>query len=613
MRFGAGFRLAAGAGFRLAAGAALPLVVAALFAWIALPSRWAPGWPEARARLDAMVAVPVEAHAERPWLLAALALTAQEDRRLTDRVALGRSIPIDPRACARALAANLRAGGVREGCSTLAMGLAGMALGPTDGERGWTRKLAQVRLAWTLTGLAPDRLVGHYLAHIPCGTDLTEGLEGCALLHFGRRVTALTDAEAVLLASAVQAPSLDLRDPERARRRVDRVGRAMLELGWIDPGTAAAIEQSPIRLGRMYPDYVRAWRRDLDLAWTAALGRSLAAIDPLLAKDPDLVRVAAVFDARGELVGTAGASAWLDMPFEAGSWMKPWCAASMAEVAGPAWLESAPVPLRLPLRDRGLRSYHPRNVGHALPALATPAEWLMRSVNTGNLGAWLVGWFSAPPEVVRDALAEALAPSELAAWSAPRDRSETARLYAAWTGTTLPDETVAILPGIRALTTTTVRRCLARVRADVGPVDVPGDDLSTLLGLAEAPLRGWGHGFAALWIRDGAPTPIAEAMQRWGPVGTLKSVARRVPGGLPYKTATARRSVGIAARFEVATADGGVEPVVVIFALARPSGSPIRPWDSGALAPALHRLVDILYPAPGPAGSAAALASARPP
>ena len=127
--------------------AAVPATLAALV-FLLLPGRLWPEWEGARDALDELTDLSDTSWRADPALAAAgLALVAQEDERLFRRTLAGGVVPLDARACARAAVVNLKAMGIREGCSTLPMQVAKLAI--PEGirfERSWSRKLLQIRL-----------------------------------------------------------------------------------------------------------------------------------------------------------------------------------------------------------------------------------------------------------------------------------------------------------------------------------------------------------------------------------------------------------------------------------------------------------------------------------
>jgi penicillin-binding protein 1A len=130
------------------------------------------------------------------------AFIAVEDRRFRQHHG------VDWRGVVRALASNVRAGGVREGASTITMQLArNVFLGNRASERSWGRKLLEWRFAMLLEqALSKDDILERYLNAIYLGNGVY-GVEAASRDLFGKRVGELTLAEAALLAGLPKAPS----------------------------------------------------------------------------------------------------------------------------------------------------------------------------------------------------------------------------------------------------------------------------------------------------------------------------------------------------------------------------------------------------------------------
>lgn len=574
----------------------LPLLIAALAILLPLlvtlvaPGLVFPSWDRSRDALaQALRARPSVDWRDDPELqMAALALMAQEDRRLPSRWG-----PMDLRSCGRALLSNLVAGEVREGCSTLQMQLARLAM-PAElfAQRTWTRKLMQVRLSVGLIGTAPERVLDAYLAALPCGSDLAVGLDRCALLHFGRTAEQLSAAEAVALLTSVPAPSRELRDIEAARARVRRSLSAALGLGWLSADQVASILESPLQIERLHPDLVRAAAAGRDVALTTQLQQAIAAaraaaVDKQDSPD-DLLILGAVYDADGALLASGGGPAsWFSRPFEAGSWVKPFCAAALLDAPGlgERYLERDPIPLRLPLYDRNLKRYRPDNAAHNLPERAPPAEWVLRSVNTATLAAMIFAPVTLSGAQRADWLNHHLTAAERAKYSTATDLRLTRELVSAYVGFPVTTDEIADLPGYRALTLAATRACIGRMRQHVPNLEVPREDLSALLGTVRAPLSELATGLAQLWLKDGQPTPLATLMARHAAEGTLARLTGALGQALPYKTATATRNAMLA--IVLPSPDG---PRVLVLAAVRPSGAPISPIQGGTLAPGVLTL-----------------------
>jgi 1A family penicillin-binding protein len=170
------------------------------------------------------------------------AVLAVEDRRFYDHPGL------DWRGVGRALLANLRAGEVREGGSTITQQLAKVMFLPPD--RTFERKLQELMIAlWLERNLTKDEILERYLNRIYLGAG-AYGVEAAAQRYFGKSARDLDLSESAMLAGLIRAPSVltPMRDPEAARERSGQVLSAMVEAGLLDAARAAAARQAPARL-----------------------------------------------------------------------------------------------------------------------------------------------------------------------------------------------------------------------------------------------------------------------------------------------------------------------------------------------------------------------------
>ena len=152
---------------------------------------------QAIARRGAIKEAPVEVKKLDP--LTANAFIAIEDRRFRSHWG------IDPRAIGRALVADLHAGGVRQGGSTITQQLAKTSFLSSD--RSIRRKAQEVIIAfWLEAWLTKDEILGRYLSSVYFG-DGVYGLRAAAHHYFGREPGRLTLAQSAMLAGMVQAPS----------------------------------------------------------------------------------------------------------------------------------------------------------------------------------------------------------------------------------------------------------------------------------------------------------------------------------------------------------------------------------------------------------------------
>lgn len=133
----------------------------------------------------------------------------------------------------RALVANLRAGGVRQGGSTITQQVAKTFL--LSSERSIKRKLQDMILAKRIEdALDKDQILYLYLNQIYLGSG-AYGIEAAARTYFGKPVEELTLAEGSMIAGLVPAPSVytPRRSPSHARSRQQFVLRRMVEVGYI--------------------------------------------------------------------------------------------------------------------------------------------------------------------------------------------------------------------------------------------------------------------------------------------------------------------------------------------------------------------------------------------
>ena len=155
---------------------------------------------------------------------------------------------------ARAAFANLRAGTIAQGGSTISQQIVKSRYLSND--RTWTRKIAEAWLAIALeTQLTKEQILEAYLNDVYLGHSAGRavlGLDEAAQVYMDRKPADLTVAEAALLGAIVRAPNRDTpeRRPEVAKRRRDAVLRAMEEREWIDEGQAAKALEEPARFRR---------------------------------------------------------------------------------------------------------------------------------------------------------------------------------------------------------------------------------------------------------------------------------------------------------------------------------------------------------------------------
>jgi 1A family penicillin-binding protein len=206
-------------------------------------------------RRDAGRGLPVE-RSEIPKTLAD-AVIAIEDRRFYEHNG------IDFRSILRAFARNMKAGGIKEGGSTITQQLARTLIQEDD--RTVRRKIRETILAVYMEAhLSKDQILTRYLNNIYLGAGTT-GISAAAQVYFGKKVRQLTLAESAMLAGIIQAPSHlnPLRNPRAARERARLVLDAMVSNGSLTRRQASSARKRPakVRRGRL-PQPVRSWFAD---------------------------------------------------------------------------------------------------------------------------------------------------------------------------------------------------------------------------------------------------------------------------------------------------------------------------------------------------------------
>ena len=172
------------------------------------------------------------------------AFVAVEDRRFREHGG------VDWRRVAGAALVNLRAGGIREGASTISMQLA-RTLFPeriSRRERSWRRKLVELRVAGLLEKTySKDELLELYLNHVYIGGG-AYGVEAGSRLFFGVPAARLGVGEAALLAGLLRNPSRydPRRAPEEARRRRDLVLSLMESQGRLSAEAAEGARNAEV-------------------------------------------------------------------------------------------------------------------------------------------------------------------------------------------------------------------------------------------------------------------------------------------------------------------------------------------------------------------------------
>ncbi|WP_291843613.1 PBP1A family penicillin-binding protein [Maricaulis sp.] len=196
------------------------------------------------------------------------AVLAVEDRRFYSHPG------VDLIGLARAMVANLRAGRVVQGGSTLTQQLAkNLFLSP---ERTLRRKVQEMMLAfWLESRFSKDEILELYLNRVYFGGG-AYGVEAASLRYFSRPASELGLGEAALLAGLLKAPSRysPVNDAQRAAARATVVLDLMMQTGRITEQERVEAAQTPIRVSRGASSQGAQYFID----WTAEQVRGIAGL-----------------------------------------------------------------------------------------------------------------------------------------------------------------------------------------------------------------------------------------------------------------------------------------------------------------------------------------------
>ncbi|MDW8032791.1 MAG: PBP1A family penicillin-binding protein [Aquificaceae bacterium] len=155
---------------------------------------------------------------------------------------------VDPFAILRAVLANIRHGGIRQGASTITQQLArNLFLTP---DKSLSRKLKEALLALRIERhYTKDQILEMYLNYIYLGQG-AYGVEAASRVYFGKSVKELTLEESALLASLPKAPTKynPFRNPDRVKERRDYVLTRMYENGYLREEEYRSLLEKPLRV-----------------------------------------------------------------------------------------------------------------------------------------------------------------------------------------------------------------------------------------------------------------------------------------------------------------------------------------------------------------------------
>ena len=179
------------------------------------------------------------------------AVVALEDRRFRDHGG------VDYRAMARAMTANLFAGGIVEGGSTITQQL--VKISYLTPERTYIRKIHEALLAWQMERrMTKDEILETYLNTVYLGSG-ARGVGAAAAVYFDKPAPELTLAESAVLASTIRTPSgmNAFSEPDALRDRAALVIDLMRAQGRIEEpeANAAKVQIATMTFRRARPSY----------------------------------------------------------------------------------------------------------------------------------------------------------------------------------------------------------------------------------------------------------------------------------------------------------------------------------------------------------------------
>jgi len=180
------------------------------------------------------------------------AVVAAEDKRYYDHFG------IDPIGITRAMVANLRAGRLVQGGSTLTQQVAKNVY--LTAERSLERKLKELPMALALElKYTKEQILSVYINRVYLGAG-TYGFEAASQRYFGKSARVLNPAEAAMLAGLLRAPSryAPTNDLGRAQGRASVIIRLMEEHWWPDTSEGQTVRPAPL------DDCGRCWGSTLD-------------------------------------------------------------------------------------------------------------------------------------------------------------------------------------------------------------------------------------------------------------------------------------------------------------------------------------------------------------
>src|SRR2546422_7616722 len=215
---------------------------------------------------------------------------------------------VDLRALVRAAWANLRAGKVKEGGSTITQQLVKVRL--LSPQRTLVRKLREAWLAALVESrYSKERILEAYLNEIYLGQRgpiAIRGVGAATRAYFGKEVHQLTTPEAALIAAIIPGPNIysPAVDPDRARDHRNTVLAQMRDLKMIRPDEYERARRAPVHVrslvspGQSAPYFVDYVRQELEQRFDTGVAR-VRGVRIVTTLDLSLQRFAETAAARG--------------------------------------------------------------------------------------------------------------------------------------------------------------------------------------------------------------------------------------------------------------------------------------------------------------------------
>jgi len=182
-------------------------------------------------------------------------------------------IGVDPIGLVRAAFADLRAGGITQGGSTIDQQIIKARF--LSQERTWRRKIVEMLLAVSFDArMSKDEILEIYLNEVYLGHSAGKpvlGIDEASRLYFNKQPRDLRVDEAALLASIIRAPNRDTPEkrPDIVRARRDAILKVMHGHRWIDDEQFRDATSRDVEFNRgtipqaPFPFYLRALRGDI--------------------------------------------------------------------------------------------------------------------------------------------------------------------------------------------------------------------------------------------------------------------------------------------------------------------------------------------------------------